>query len=287
MRFRDLGPLTIEVVGRDRAVGGSRLESVLSVLLVAVDAVVPVDALIDAVWGSDPPPRVSGSLDTLIWRLRRILEPERPARSPSTILLTEDLGYRLRIPAGTVDSALFVAAAREAMAHQDSGDLESVLTVTDEALALWRGDPYQGVLDTGWLEPVRARLSELRVQVHRQRIGALLGSGQPERAVIELSPLLTAFPFHEKLWAQLMLGLYRSGRQAEALDAFRRARRLIDDELGVQPGPELREMQRRILDQDATLHQDVRHPPRHPCGRWSGCPAGGSSWSAAMPTWPP
>jgi len=269
MRFRDLGPLTIEVLGRDRPVGGRRLESVLSALLVSAGAPVTVDSLVESVWGSAPPPQVSGSLDTLIWRLRRILEPERPARAPSTVLLTADLGYLLRIPADAVDSTRFVAAAETSAVQQDSGDLDSVLKVTADALLLWRGDPYQGVLDGGWLEPIRARLSEIRVGLHHRRIEALLGTGQPERAVTELSPLLALFPFHEKLWAQQMVGLYRSGRQSDALDAFRRAQRLLDDELGVKPGPKLRTLERRVLEQDATLHLEGgwAKPPARPVVR--------------------
>ncbi|NMO93197.1 AfsR/SARP family transcriptional regulator [Actinomycetospora sp. TBRC 11914] len=261
MRFRDLGPLWIEQDGLPRPVGGTRLEAVVGVLLVRLGEAVPPSTIVEAVWGPQPPSRALASLDSLLWRLRRVLEPDRAPRAPSAVLLSEDRGYRLAVDDHDVDSRAFAAATAtvtDALADDDAG---RALETSDRALGAWRGRPYDGLSSwEGW-EPARARLAELHVDLQQHRIEALLGLGQPERAVSDLRPLLDAHPFRERLWEQRMLGLYRAGRQAAALEAFDDARRLLGSELGVDPGPALVALHRRVLDHDPTLDARPTAPP--------------------------
>jgi DNA-binding SARP family transcriptional activator len=133
-----------------------------------------------------------------------------------------------------------------------------VLERTSAVLSLWRGEPYAEVPDTGWLAPVRQHLVAARLEVAELRVQALLQLARPEEAVGELDPLLAEQPLRERLWALRMTGLYQAGRQAEALAAFGRIHQVLTAELGVDPGPELRDLQRQILDQDPALH---RRPP--------------------------
>ena len=253
MIFADLGPLAVEVDGLPSPVGGRRLASVLALLLARVGEVVTPAALIDAVWGDDAPARASQSLESLVWRLRKLLEPARTARQTPSVLRTDEHGYRLAVPPTSIDSHLFVAAVESLPGLLARRDFDQALEVTSSALERWRGEPYEGVPEADWIGPVRERLMALHVDLGEYRVQALLDTGQPERAVSELVPLLAAHPFRERLWAQRMLGLYRSGRQAAALEAFTEVRRVLADELGVEPGPELRALQRELLDQAPSL----------------------------------
>lgn len=244
MRIRDLGPIWVDTAGVVRPLGGRRLEAVLSALLVRPGEVITTDWLIDAVWDEAAPPRAAAALDTLMWRLRRALEPERAARSPSAVLRTEDHGYRLTLSTLDVDSWAFGAFAD---GLPDEGySLADAIDRTEAALRMWRGRPYASVADTGWLEPARSRLDEQRLTVQRHRIDALLAAGQPERAVAELIPILAENPYAEPLWIQRILGLRMAGRSAAALDAYRECQSVLDRELGTTPGPELRELWNRI-----------------------------------------
>ena len=145
MRFLDLGPLAVEIDGALRTLGGRRVESVAAALLVHVGAPVPGSALIDAVWGTDPPAGAAGALDSLIWRLRRVLEPGRPARE-ATLVRRDEQGYRLAVPREAVDSHVLTAAAATTATEP-----VDVLRIADDALDRWRGTPYDGVpTPAGW-----------------------------------------------------------------------------------------------------------------------------------------
>ena len=233
MRFLDLGPLAVELDGAPRTLGGRRVESVAAALLVRAGAPVPGAVLVDAVWGANPPAGAGGALDSLLWRLRRVLEPGRAARA-ATLVRRDEQGYRLAVPPDTVDSHVLTAAAATADAATDPADS---LRIADDALRRWRGTPYDGVPDTGWLEPVRSRLAEVRVVVAQHRLAALLTTGHPDRAVADLVPLIAEHPYLESLWELRLRALYASGRQQAALAAFHELRRILADELGVEPGP--------------------------------------------------
>ncbi len=243
----------VESDGLPIALNGRRMASALSVLLVNLNEKVRTDVLIDSIWGGERSTRAPAALDTLLWRLRRALDPGRPARTSSTLLRTEEQGYRLVMPVEAVDSWQFDTAARrisDAVAPLESA---AILDLTESALGLWRGRPYDDVDDDGWLDPHRNRLLEQRLAVQEARIGALLEVGQPEQAVAELVPILAEHPFVERLWSYQILGLYQSGRAAAALDAYARVRQLLDRELGLRPGPDLQALQERILRHDRSL----------------------------------
>ena len=259
MRIHDLGPMRVDIEGVPRQAGGGRLESLLAALVVHLGQPVTADWLAEAVWGAQPVHDPARSLDTLVWRLRRFLEPERAVRAPS-ILVTEENGYRLATPSSAVDSRVLSSSLDAARQSARRGDFDAVLDTSERVLELWRGDPYQGIADSGWLEPVRTRLRELHVEMGQLRVGALLGTGQPEQAVFELAPLLEENPLRESLWGQQMLGMYRSGRYPESLEVYRQVRQTLREELGIEPGPELRELQRQILNRDPALDAVSRKP---------------------------
>ncbi|MTD15999.1 hypothetical protein GIS00_18850 [Nakamurella sp. YIM 132087] len=264
MDFRDLGPLQVENEGIPVRLTGRRLLSVLAVLVARQGDVVTVDGLIDAVWDGAPPDRAEAALDSLLWRLRKALEPARAPRDPDGLLRTEAAGYRLEAGRGEIDSAAF---AREAAAATDAlraGDHTRALDISTRALGRWRGRPYDGISDAGWIAAARERLEAVRIDLAEIRIGALLVAGRPEEAVADLVPLIDEYPFREHLRAQHMLGLYRSGRQAEALAAYAGARQVLDAELGVEPGPELVAMHAAVLGQDPALDLPRKAAPAGP-----------------------
>ncbi|MET1006023.1 MAG: BTAD domain-containing putative transcriptional regulator [Propionibacteriaceae bacterium] len=259
MRFLDLGVLQIAVDDQQVSPGGKRPAAVLSALLVHLNRRVSVDLLLEAVWGDDVTPGSSGTLETHIWRLRRVLEPGRRRGQPATVLINDSGGYRLLATAEQVDSARFEQLSLEVVDLLATGQPARALRAADEALAFWRGQPFSEVADRTWASGPIARLQELHALLQERRVDALLALGQSAQAVSDLEPLLAEFPFRERLWWQRMLALHRSGRTQEALQAYRQARQVLLDEIGMDPGPELVELHRRILQQDPTL--DAPPPP--------------------------
>jgi predicted ATPase/DNA-binding winged helix-turn-helix (wHTH) protein len=253
VQVHDLGSLWVESGGLPLALKGRRMTAALSALLVDLGEKVRTEALIEAVWDDEPSPRVSAALDTLMWRLRRVLDPDRSVRAPSTVLRTEQHGYRLTISGESVDSRVLSEAAGLVAGSDGTLDPIAVLEVTASALALWRGRPYDDVDDNGWLPTTRARLSEQHLALEQGRVAALLEVGQPERAVAELVPLLAERPFAEQLWAQRILGLHRCGRSSAALEAYAEVRRLLERELGLDPGPDLQRLHQQVLRHDEAL----------------------------------
>lgn len=264
MEIHDLGPLLVEQDGLPLAVGAGRLAAVLSPLAHRVGDLVTTTALVGAVWGTQAPPRATQLLESLIWRLRKQLEPGRIARAESVVLRREPHGYRLELPASAIDSARLRGALPEVRELSGRGRHEEVLEVSTRVLALWRGQPYAEVPDTGWLAPARESLEQARLDLSDLRVHSLLESGRPEEALGELGPLLADHPMRERLWAHRMVALYRAGRQGDALAAYRQARDLLADELGVDPGAELRELHRRVLDHDPTLDLQRSTPRTRP-----------------------
>lgn len=253
MFFRDLGTLRVEVDDLEVAMPGRRLASVLGRLIASVGEPVSVDALVDATWGEDPPARATQALETVVWRLRSALEPGRAARAAATIVRKQDDGYVLAVPTETVDSRRFTILGEQSSQALGAGRPEDALALSEAALSLWRGEPYASLGDASWLAPVRQRLAEQRLNVAACHVQALLETDQPERALNIVSPLVLENPFHERFWVQRMLGLYRAGRQADALAAFGEAQRILSAELGVDPGPELRTVHAQVLNQAPEL----------------------------------
>jgi len=257
VHFRDLGPLQVEVDGESRPLGGLKPVTVLSLLLVNLNHRVPVDSLVDALWGSAATDRATDTLESHVWRLRRVLEPDRPRGAAWTVVLNDRGGYRLVADPDDVDSLRFQRMASTIRELGDAGQPGPVVAASSAALSLWRGGAYELFADHDWAVPLVARLTELLLEVRERRVDALLALGQDDQALSDLAGLIEETPFRERLWGQRMLALYRAGRSEEALGSYQRARTLLMDELGLDPGPQLRELQTRILAQDPELQAPV------------------------------
>lgn len=236
--FGVLGPLT---AGSAR-LGGPKQRAVLARLLIARRRVVPVRVLVADLW-EDPPDGALGTVQTFVGALRKALEPDRPSRTPSTLLVTEGAGYALR--ADDVDAWRF-----EEMLGGD-------LSVLDSALALWRGPAYAEFADEHWARAEIDRLEELRLVGVERRAEAALALGRSAGVVADLRAHLATQPWREKAWSLLALALYREGRQGEALEAVRAARHALVENLGVDPGAELRSLESDILAQSPRLSPGV------------------------------
>ena len=242
MYFRLLGPLEV-VSDRDLplALGGVKQRSLLAVLLLQANQLVSTDHLIDQLWGASPPATAAKSIQVYVSRLRKALGDGRFATHPP--------GYVLRVEPSELDLARFEQLAGEASRaapERAAGKLR-------EALALWRGSALADLAYEPFAQVEVARLEEMRLAVLEQRIEADLALGRHAELVGELEALVTRHPLRERLRRQLMLALYRSARQAEALDAYRAARRELSEELGLEPSEELRRLEQAILRQDPSL----------------------------------
>jgi DNA-binding SARP family transcriptional activator len=273
MRFGLLGTLeVIDDMGAPVELGGSQPRTVLAVLLAAGTQLVTADALVDVVWGENPPDSAAGTVQSYISRLRRTLEPARAPRDPPRVLQWEPPGYRLQVPAEDVDFRRFERLAEQGRNALDCGDLEGARRTLLEADALWRGPALLEFLDHEFARGMAARLEERRMAALDDRIEAELRLGRHAVAVGELTELVGRYPLRETLRGHLALALYRSGRQSEALRALDDARRVLRDELGVEPGRALRELEQRILEQDPSLEvvaAAAALPSSHAAGPWA------------------
>ncbi|HEX6714464.1 MAG TPA: ABC transporter substrate-binding protein [Thermoleophilaceae bacterium] len=245
MEFGVLGPLVVRRDGRDVALGGPKQRSVLAMLLLRANEVVGRDRLIDALWGQEPPPTAGHTLDSYLSRLRKALGNERLERRPP--------GYLLHVEPGELDLDRFEAAlarGREALSHGKPAEAAETL---NEALALWRGSPLADLEYESFAREAVERLDERRLQAIEERLDAELALGRSAELVAELEALVRDNPFRERLVGQLMLALYRAGRQAEALAAFQGGRRRLAEELGLEPSDALQRLQGAILTHDPGL----------------------------------
>jgi DNA-binding SARP family transcriptional activator len=222
----------------------------LALLTINVNRRVSVDALMDA---ERVTAGAASTLESHIWRLRQLLEPGRARRTASTVLVSDAGGYRLVAGDRSVDSLFFEELAAEVRDLLAAGHPAEAVTRADTALALWRGRPYGPLGEHDWARPAVARLDELHGQVRERWVEALLATGALDRALSDLEPLIAAMPFRETLRGLQMLALYRSGRGGQALQTCQKARRQLMEEIGTEPGVELQELHRRILDNDADL----------------------------------
>jgi WD40 repeat protein/DNA-binding SARP family transcriptional activator len=253
MRFGVLGPLEVEADDGPVVLGGQKERLLLALLLTRPNRVVPVETLIRGLWGEHPPPTAGKTLQSHVMRLRRALEPGRGRGAAGDVLVTREPGYLLRVAPGALDAAQFMeltAAARRALAD---GAAETAATMLREALDLWRGQAFEEFLASDFGATEAGRLAELRLVALEDRIEADLELGRHRELVAELEELVREQPLRERPWAQLLLALYRSGRQADALLAYQRARSILVEELGIDPGTELRRLHAAILAQDPGL----------------------------------
>ena len=253
MRVRDLGTLAIAVDAEERPVSGVRATAMLALLTIHVNRRVSTDALMDAAWGERVTAGAASTLESHIWRLRRLLEPGRAHRQPPTVLVSDTGGYRLTAGTRSVDSLLFEELAAEVGDLLAAGHPAEAVIRADAALALWRERPYGPLGEHEWARPAVARLDELHGQLQERRVEALLATGALDRALSDLEPLIAAMPFREALRGLQMLALYRSGRGEQALRTYQKAHRQLREEVGTEPGVELQELHRRILRNDREL----------------------------------
>ncbi|MEU8268690.1 BTAD domain-containing putative transcriptional regulator [Sphaerisporangium sp. NPDC049002] len=267
--FRVLGP--VEAYGDDGEVdlGGLRQRAVLARLLVARGQVVPVDTLLFDLWTDEGAKGAQSGLQVYISRLRRVLEPGRPRGGPNRLLVTVASGYALRTAPEQVDALRFEAMVRAAGKYLDNDDPEPARTGLETALGLWRGTPYSDFAEQQWAEAEVSRLAELRLVARERHADAGLRFGLHAETVPDLEALTGENPLREEGWRLLALGLYRCGRQGDALAALRRARMTLADELGIDPGPALRKMESDILSQDPALELTLPQRPRFEvAGTW-------------------
>ncbi|NUT32543.1 MAG: AAA family ATPase, partial [Hamadaea sp.] len=276
VRVNVLGPLRVHVVDQQVDAGAPRQRAVLARLVCAAGEVVPADRLLDDLWEGEPPPKALGTLQVYVSNLRRVLEPDRTARTPATVLVSTAPGYALRLARADVDAWRFEDLVT-ALAEADADPIR-LEALADEALGLWAGPAYAEVADEAWAQPEVARLAELRAIAVELRADAVLRQGQAARIVPDLDRHVRAHPLREEAVRLLTLALYRSGRQADALAVLRRARDHLADELGVDPGPALRAMESDILRQAAHLDQPAPRPEQHavPASRPTDPAAGGT-----------
>ena len=239
MDLRLLGPVEVRVDGRTVALGAPKQRAVLAMLALQVGRTVSADHLVEGLWGEQPPPSAPKMVQLYVSQLRRLLDGN------GARIVTHGRGYELQLPGDEVDVIRF-----ERMLEQDRAR---------EALALWRGEALADVADEPFAAAEIRRLDELRARALELAIDADLASGRHGEVIGELEALVEQDPLRERLHAQHMLALYRCGRQAEALDAYRRARATLVEQIGVEPGTELRRLQQAILDQDPAL--ELRSPP--------------------------
>jgi DNA-binding SARP family transcriptional activator len=250
LRFEILGPVRAWHKDTELDLGSPQQHAVLAILLLAAGRQVAVDILIDAIWGQAPPRSALGTVRTYISRLRRCLDPVTGERG-ADVLRSVGSGYIFQTGA-TVDLELFTAQVQQAQLTRDQGDLTLATEQFGQALELWRGMPLAGLAGP-YADSQRARLLELRMAAVEDRLSLAVESGGHPDAIGELRALRDEYPLRERLSELLMLALYRAGRQADALAVFADSRRLLLDELGIEPGPALRAVHERILRADSSL----------------------------------
>ncbi len=267
MRFLVLGPLEVaEAGGEPLPIAGSKERTILACLIAGVGRVVAVDDLIEELWGDGPPRNPEKALVSYVSRLRRALRPRRPSDADRDLILFRGDGYVLEADGHLVDAIRFEQLAGEGHRLLDAARPAEADPVLEEALGLWRGAAYQGYRYTGFGSAEGERLDELRRTAVEDHIDSRLAGGDPGQLVPELEGMVREEALRERRWGQLMLALYRAGRQAEALQAFIRAREVLVGELGIEPGPELQRLQEGILSQDRGLErgEPVRTEPLRP-----------------------
>ena len=242
-----LGPTVVAIDGELQDPGGRIVGRVLAALALRRGSRVTTERLIDDVWGEAAPARARASLQMHITKLRRLLEP-----TGVTIETVTD-GYRLAGPPGSIDVDEFVNSAEDARTARTEGRWTTAAELSRRALALWRSDRVTSLDDSTLLSGELSSLTELRRQTRSIHLEATLALGGHEEGVAELEAAVSAEPLVERWWELLMIALYRSGRQADALDAYKRAAAVLGEELGIEPGPALANLEERILLQDPAL----------------------------------
>jgi DNA-binding SARP family transcriptional activator len=280
LRFEILGPLRAFQGSHELALGPGKQRAVLAVLLINANRPVPTSRLVDAVWEDDPPQNGPNVVQKYVAGLRRLLEPDRSPRSPGRMLTLTGAGYLLRVAPGHLDLDWFHEQVRRARSLRTGGKFAEAAATLRQALALWRGEALSDLAGI-MFDTTRERLRETRVAALSEWADMELGLGRHVQLVPELVRLVADFPLREELRYLLILAMYRSGRQAEALAAYREARTLLNDEFGIEPGEQLQALHQGILRGDPRLLGPV-----HPTGQ-SGSPSAVSGPAPAVLNQPP
>jgi DNA-binding SARP family transcriptional activator len=280
MEFRILGPLEVRGESGPVAVAGVKPRAVLAMLLLHANEPVSAERLASALWGEEVPAGAVKTVQVHVSRLRKALaDPDAVVTTPA--------GYRLRVRPGELDAERFARSVEEGRRALDAGDAERAAVLVREGLALWRGPALADLAFEPFASAEIARLEEERLAALEARVDADLAAARHGELIAELQQLTAEHPWRERVHAQLMLALYRSGRQADALDAYRKARRILVEQLGLEPGPELHDLNQAMLVHDPGLqppagrdgHASTRSsalpsPPNRTIGRGCGTTAG-------------
>jgi DNA-binding SARP family transcriptional activator/pimeloyl-ACP methyl ester carboxylesterase len=265
VEFRILGPVEVIHGGQACAVGGARTRGVLALLLLNANRVVSADRLAGALWPDLGPAKAAANLQVRLAELRRALRSAGEADR----LVTRPPGYVVAATVNELDLLRFEQLAADGRAAMAAGDAAAAARLLDDALAVWRGPALADLGDPLFAVTERARLEDARLDAAESRVDALLACGRHHETVAELEELTTEHPLRERFWAQRLLALYRCGRQADALRAYRDVRTVLVGQLGIEPGPELRQLEARILRQDSRLEYG---DPERPVGDDTGRP---------------
>jgi DNA-binding SARP family transcriptional activator/class 3 adenylate cyclase/tetratricopeptide (TPR) repeat protein len=258
MDFRILGPLEVLDEGREVALGGSRQRALLALLVLHANETLSTDRLIEELWGEHQPATAAKTVQVQVSRLRKALA------GGGDLIVTRDRGYRLELEPDWLDAHRFERLLTEARDELGAERPERAAALLERGLALWRGEPLADLAYEPFAQREIARLADLRVAAIELEIDAKLALGGHAEVVGQLEFLIAEHPFRERLRGQLMLALYRSDRQADALQAYQNARRKLVDELGIEPGERLRELERAILAQDPALALVLSEPAPAP-----------------------
>ncbi|WP_050670700.1 AfsR/SARP family transcriptional regulator [Luteipulveratus halotolerans] len=255
MRIGVLGPVSVRVDEQWRAIGGAKCRAVLAALAAQAPGVVSIETLIDEVWGTAPPKTAPTQIHGYVLRLRRLLDD-----GVGQVVVTEPPGYRLCVRPDDLDAAAAAAGLAEATALMRGGDPEAAVEVLDRTLALWRGEPYADVTASDLVQSRVDRLRELRLTLLETQVDARIEAGRHGEVIGGLRDLIAEHPLREQLWHRLMLALHRSGRQAEALQEYARLRRMLVDELAVEPCGTVQALHQKILsgEDDAPAQDPAR-----------------------------
>ena len=259
MEFRILGELEVGEGGRAVALAGARQRALLTNLLLHAGEVVSAERLIDDLYGARPPATAAKSLQAHISRLRKALGGEQRLR-------TRGSGYVLEVSEGELDVERFSTLLEEGRRSLAAGSADLAVAALEQALALWRGPPLADVAYAEFAQAEIARLEELHLAAVEELIDARIALGRHAEVVGELERLVGLHPLRERLRASLLLALYRSGRQAEALDAYQGARTILVEQLGIEPTRSLRDLHQAILNQEPALDLPVIDQPTHATG---------------------
>ena len=264
MRYSVLGPLVVEHGGEELPIGGAKRRALLALLLIHANRIVGSERLIDDLWEGEPPDTAASTLQSHVYNLRRSLGGDR--------LRTRGNGYVLEVGEDELDAAQFEAELARGRACLASGDPTTASQHLNDALSLWRGSAYADVAASPWAAVETARLEEARAVALECLLDARLAVGADAEVVGRAEAAVAELPFRERLWVQLMTALYRQGRQAEALRAYARIRTLLAEELGIEPGSELRQLELAVLSQSPELGRSA--PGSSPAPVAASSPAG-------------